>query len=507
MGVCLGVDVERLRAGIHEMGFEEAEALFAALGSPAPKESYPQSKIEHFVVLYHENHAFDHIFGCLDLPGIDGVSNGTVNATCGTSEYVCDHGPSFSLFAGKFYDGSESQCRSYPYDPQSDEYSVRNLGDSNTTTQMYSPEQLPVKTAIAENFGVFNRLFTAVPTNSMPNHMFTQTGTSCGAKDNVFPWTDCNGSSLLYPQWSLYDQLHVDGVDFGIFFSYDDLQPPDGYMKGLLRHLPKWRSMTDFKLRARLGTLPAFSWVVPRYDATDHPCRDNREGEAVQKEVYETLRASPVWNKTLLAILYDDGGGYYDHVVPPFEGVPADGAACSEGIDECSDPFDFRRLGLRSAALLASPWIPKGSVFQEPTNGKYNTSRFDLTSVISTARDLFGLSSNLTARDDWSASFYELLAETEPRTDTPETLPDAPTITSSEDQPQHCAAKDGVCRGPDALTNKQRRDLPLYSLLTNSPLPPDYETTMSSADATAWLRHRVRHLLQNGVHPEAKKII
>ena len=49
----------------------------------------------------------------------------------------------------------------------------------------------------------------------------------------------------------------------------------------------------------------------------------------------------------------------------------------------------IRRLGLRTAAMLISPWIPKGSVFQEP-KGPYNTSQFELSSICSTAKTLFG---------------------------------------------------------------------------------------------------------------------
>jgi hypothetical protein len=28
-------------------------------------------------------------------------------------------------------------------------------------------------------------------------------------------------------------------------------------------------------------------------------------------------------------VVYDDAGGFYDRLVPPHEGVPADGAACT----------------------------------------------------------------------------------------------------------------------------------------------------------------------------------
>ena len=48
-----------------------------------------------------------------------------------------------------------------------------------------------------------------------------------------------------------------------------------------------------------------------------------------------------------------------------------------------------RRLGLRAAAMLISPLVPKGAVFQEPQRGPSNTSQFELTSVASTVKNLF----------------------------------------------------------------------------------------------------------------------
>ena len=128
----------------------------------------------------------------------------------------------------------------------------------------------------------------------------------------------------------------------------------------------------------------------------------------------------------------DDGGGYYDHIVPPFEGVPADESPChvagQRNTTSCGPPFDFRRLGLRAGAMLISPWIEKGSVFQEP-RGPTSTSQFELTSVPATIKRLFGLSNFLTKRDAWAGSFDELLAA-EPRNDTLVHLPQSPAPRS-----------------------------------------------------------------------------
>ena len=59
---------------------------------------------------------------------------------------------------------------------------------------------------------------------------------------------------------------------------------------------------------------------------------------------------------------YDDAGGFYDHVVPPAD-VPADGSPCVVPGEhpKCRPSFDFRRLGLRSSAMLISPWVGEGA--------------------------------------------------------------------------------------------------------------------------------------------------
>ena len=89
--------------------------------------------------------------------------------------------------------------------------------------------------------------------------------------------------------------------------------------------------------------------------------------------------------------------------MPPYEGVPADEAPCHVQSHCGTDlPFDFRRLGLRAAAMLISPLVPRGAVFQEPARGPSNTSQFELTSVAATVKNLFNLSSFLTKRDAWA---------------------------------------------------------------------------------------------------------
>jgi phospholipase C len=47
------------------------------------------------------------------------------------------------------------------------------------------------------------------------------------------------------------------------------------------------------------------------------------QGEELIKQIYEALRNGPKWEETLFLITYDEHGGFYDHVTPPNQGVPA----------------------------------------------------------------------------------------------------------------------------------------------------------------------------------------
>lgn len=568
-----------LKANIHKLKDDEIKARFEKIRSLRGEPLERQDKIDHFVVLLMENHAADMFFGCMDLPGFDGIkghkipkdpsdlSKGFVNVTCGEAPYVCSGGPGYSTFSGKFAPGADAYT--YPYGEQADDYSYSH-GSHGTAITMMGPEQIPVKYAMAKNFGVFNKIYCATPTASTPNHLMVQSATSCGIIDNIM-YSDkaCGGSMDTFPQFTIYDSMHVNNVSFALYmnstcglpFPNGTMQPPchgesphtahagspipspDVAMEGVGRYKDHYKSQAEFYESAAKGTLPSLSWIMPHEQACDHPCYDNAKGERFQKDIYEALRAGPKWNRTLFLVVYDDAGGYYDHVVPPSEGVAADEAPC-----RCPNAkFDFRRLGLRTSGMLMSPWVAKGTVFQEP-KGPTNTSQFDLTSVPATIKNLFGLDDFLTKRDAWAGSFHELLTD-ELRTDCPMHLPEAPepakpwepaypgdwpnatskdrydndddddgddTINDedylvsrrlqSEPEPQHCSHATGVCLTPQHLTAKQLKRIKWYASLTKSEAPDT--STMSSAEAERWLAHRWdAWMLERHVHRAEESVV
>ena len=72
--------------------------------------------------------------------------------------------------------------------------------------------------------------------------------------------------------------------------------------------------------------------------------------------MYNALRSKPdVRKKTLFVIVFDEHGGYYDHVAPPAAVSPDNIAGRTD--QSYLVPFAFDRLGLRVPAILVSPWF------------------------------------------------------------------------------------------------------------------------------------------------------
>jgi hypothetical protein len=157
------------------------------------------------------------------------------------------------------------------------------------------------------------------------------------------------------------------------------------------------------------------------------------DGERLMKRVYEALRASPLWNDSVLVITYDEHGGFPDFVPPPFQGVPnPDGIPCRD----CGNvDYDFDRLGVRVPFIVVSPWVAKGTVLHDaPAQYKPTPdSQMEHSSLPATLRQLYGTAGPndgfLTRRDAWATPFHWIWEDSPldaPRTDCPATLPPVP---------------------------------------------------------------------------------
>jgi phospholipase C len=405
--------------------------------------------IEHVVVLMLENRSFDHMLGYLyhDSGNVSPLGQPfaglTGNESCPGSNgsavpvrQITPTTPNAYLLPGadpgEGYAATNNQLYSSPTAPTAGtvatmtgfvtDYAAAITANKakgwyvvpGTTEDMimacHTPTTLPVLGGLAQGFAVCDHWFCSAPTMTMPNRAFACAGTSQGHLDD---------KTKAFSVPSIFGLLGKHGVSWRI---YGDTRAPLTKMDfpDTIK-APKANSglLKDFHADAAAGKLPAYAFLEPSWGSTgnsQHPNYDVALGEQLILEVYRAVRSGPAWNSTLLIITYDEHGGCYDHVPPPWSATPPDSTAGEFG-------FDFSRFGPRVPTVLVSPFIQAGTVFRPP-----GPTPLDHTSILATIEHRWSLPA-LTRRDAAAPDVSGALTLTTPRTDDPMAGVVAPAAT------------------------------------------------------------------------------
>jgi phospholipase C len=118
--------------------------------------------------------------------------------------------------------------------------------------------------------------------------------------------------------------------------------------------------VSEYYERCRSGTLPPLSFVDPSFageeqgtSGDEHPHGDVRTGQAFMSDVVNAFVESPQWKNGALFVVYDEWGGFFDHVASPR--VPDNRS--SRNLAE-----DFGRMGFRIPAVAVSPFVRRKHV-------------------------------------------------------------------------------------------------------------------------------------------------
>lgn len=330
-------------------------------------------KIDHIVVLMMENRSFDHLLGYLTLEGgrtdVDGLTNDMFNTSRDGTAYYVRHLESTVFELDPCHEGS---CVDEQISDGNGGF-VLNFeracqpADPGAVMGYYNASDLPVYDHLAREFTICDRWFSSMAGQTWPNRLYAVTGHSDGSRENK--------RLPLYNEPSFVRNLDAQGVSWRWYcHDFATLRLVDGRYR--LGNTDKFFSFQessifeteDFLSHAAAGNLAAVSWIDPNfadfgnllYSNDDHVPTDVGAGQALVNTLYQALLRSPAWNKTLLIIVYDEHGGFYDHVPPP--------------IATDDDPR-FRRYGCRIPAFVISPWVKQGGVAH---------TVFDHTSIIKT---------------------------------------------------------------------------------------------------------------------------
>jgi phospholipase C len=380
--------------------------------------------INHIFVLMMENRSFDHLLGFSGLPGVDPPDASWGMTPDAPDRPVLDPNHEFEDVAAQIAGVPPmSGFSRQPY--------------WSASRQGFTPKGLPVLSALAGQYFLFDNWYSSMPGPTWPNRFFVHAGSSGGLDNSPSGATAIEAAtidalSFSFTNDTLYQRLDkTPAVSWRVY--HDDLFPQVLAIKHMLDpfrlNTDQFRSVSqrfaDDLSDPRYS--PSYTFIEPDYGFagglfgngnSQHPKGSIARGEAFIKFVYDCISQSPIWSQSLLLVTYDEHGGFFDSEVPPKATPPGDGTQNHKRAEHPQN-FAFDKYGVRVPAIAISPWISPGGLGSQ----KFADQIFDHTSVIRTVLEVLNIGGNLTERDKVAPSFASICSLDEARTDLPQISP------------------------------------------------------------------------------------
>ena len=355
---------------------------FGAMPSatPAPAPSFTallRAHVKHVVIVVQENRSVDNLFN--GFPGADTIRVGLLRNTMLTLQPVdlafpADVDHQHRAFVEAYDQGkmdgfwqaftSPKQAETFPY--------------------AYVPErQVEPYWIMARRYTFADRMFQTNNGPSFPAHLYLIAGQSEYAASNPneqgttrYAWgcdspasarvaTIAPGGDEVRPGvfpcfdfQTLADDANANGVTWryyapsihslgNIWSAFDAIRH--------VRYSPRWSNVVSPETRvlddAAAGNLPSITWVVPSAQNSDHAfpagasavdialAHGAQYGPDWVASVVNAIGRGPFWQSTAIVVVWDDWGGWYDHVTPP--------------------QLDRMGLGFRVPMIVISPWAKR----------------------------------------------------------------------------------------------------------------------------------------------------
>ena len=242
--------------------------------------------------------------------------------------------------------------------------------------------EIPNYWAYANHFVLQDHTFESDSSWSLPQHLYLVSGWSahCTVKGDPmsctsavqnpdspphsvrnptkkppnYAWTDITYLLHLYGvSWRYYVQAggQPDCVDGQMFCTP---VPQNSWTPGIWNPLPWFDTVRQndqvsnieplghFFQDLATGSLPAVSWIVPGAKTSEHPPSTVSTGQTYVTGLINSIMRSSAWSSTAIFLNWDDWGGFYDHVRPPFA--------------------DRQGYGIRVPAMVISPYAKQGYI-------------------------------------------------------------------------------------------------------------------------------------------------
>lgn len=279
----------------------------------------------------------------------------------------------------------------------------------------YTAADLPYYYFMASQFATSDRWFAPAPTETEANRLYLVAATSVGHVHR--PTQQVSAKTI-------FDLLDTKNISYKIYYMDPQLDTElDDFSGFMATHQNKFFPLSQYFTDLQNGTLPQVSYIEPGFtDGNDeHPGLgdDIQDGAAETAKIINALMASSAWKDSAFILVYDEGGGFYDHVPPPTTVPSPDGIPPMDLITtNPPDPKgDFTRYGFRVPMMVVSPFSKKHYVSHTVT---------DSTAALKMIEARFGLP-NLNHRDTAGMDMSEFFDFQGKPWATPPTPPAQPT--------------------------------------------------------------------------------
>ena len=316
-----------------------------------PTNRVPRSQIQHLIILVMQNASFDHLFGTYS--GANGLnpsapsykqvdaSGNMVQPSLLTNLSPADLNHTRTSYLAA-YDSGKMDLYAATNGPMSMQYyDNTSIGTAN------DGRQFGVNTlwGYAQQYALADNFFAAAMA-SEPGNMLYMTAAEVGTANDpygypqldactngLFQLNQANGATITPPLTfpNVGDQMSAKNITWGFdqeWFSneqngtcthYVPQENPFQYFQTTANG-GNLQNFTTSGLQTMLssGSLPSVMWVQPSPGDSMHPGQgDIANGIEWLDNFVQAVKGSSEWSSTAMIVLWDESGGWYDHVAPP----------------------------------------------------------------------------------------------------------------------------------------------------------------------------------------------
>ena len=318
---------------------------------PTPKTSVPRSPIQHLMIVVMQNASFDHLFGTYPSP------NG-LSSSLASYQQVDQAGNTITpqLMTNLSPDDLHHTATSYQIAFDSgkmDKYAYENGDESmgyydNTSVGTANDgKQFGVNTlwGYAQQYALADNFYAAAMA-SEPSNMLYMTSATVGTGSDPYGYPQLDAcSAALYQQnqgvgasitppltyQNVGDQLSAGKISWTWYHEYFSNEQNGS----CLHYVPQENvfqyfqstansanvqnfTLADFQSQLSAGTAPSVMWVTASPGHSMHPGQGNiANGIEWLDNFVQAVKSSSEWSSTAIVVIWDESGGWYDHMAPP----------------------------------------------------------------------------------------------------------------------------------------------------------------------------------------------